>query len=802
MHRKKTMKGDTNWQAPIAKRDIKVQQIRVLLALGLFVWVIFNIGLRYEFTDLNNPDFARYGSSLILLAGLGFSWFKRVEEHVRLRVIYLSLYAISAHICLLLYLNGLDFALLIGLSNTVLITSLFLGSERQLFYYLSYVLILSGLACFTSQVTFTEAATKFLFVFGIIFLIYQFLHSQIDTTNHLEVTRDLLKSLFKESHDALIVAEVTTGKILLSNERARTLFRTEEEEGVNSLADLFGPTFSPEHLGDLKSEAIKRGLLSEDREILTRTGHTRWGHQVVKIIRMAGKEHFYVRITDVTDRIRSERMAFENERKYKVLMEEASDGIYISNENGIIIEANTRACELFGMRYEQLIGQRLPNILAPEEPTPAVLDLDMLRRKGQLMFERYFMRNDGTVFAAEISAKVINNAFYQFIIRDITNRKRVEQALIRSESKFRALIDRSFDIVVILDDKYTVQYISSSVERILKVKSFKLMHRNIFDFIHKANHEALQYGLRREIVNYGHHCELKDIIMCDAEGNEVCFDAVVTNYLQDDVVGGIVLNLHNITDRKATEKKLMKANFELDSFVYKASHDLRAPLLSVLGLINIATSSTPDEVFTYLDLMRTSVFKLDQFIHDLTQFSRSDRLELKREAIDFEKLIDEVIGNLQFMNPADDITFIRNISVGPDFTSDPMRLQVIFNNLISNSIKYYDDKKEQPFIQIDIKAEHNVCKIRVADNGIGIEEPYLDRIFEMFYRATELSEGSGLGLYILKNAISKVGGEISVSSRFGEGTEFFLHLPDLSVTNPEAEYEEAPNPKKTFERLS
>lgn len=779
------MKGTTNWKKPISSREIKIQQIRLLLGLGLIVWVVFGLSLHYEYPDFRDPAIPRFGIVVLMLSGLAFSFVKRVGEHLRINAIYLILYVLSTQLCVLLYLNDMNLALLLGLSNTILITSLFLGSERQLYYYLSYVLILSGITCFSSDISFSEASTKFLCLFGVIFLVYHFLRNQLENTNHLEVTRDLLKSLFKESHDALIVTDVQSGEILMSNERARQLFGTEEE--MESLQAMFGPTFAPEHLTDVKNESVKRGLLSEDRQLLTSTGHTLWSHQVIKVIRMAGKEHFYVRITDITDRIRSERLALENKRKYKVLMEEASDGIYISNENGIIIEANTKACELFGMRYEQLIGQRLPNILAPEEPTPAVLDLDMLRRKGNLMFERFFMRNDGTVFAAEISAKVINNAFYQFIIRDITNRKRVEQALIKSESKFRALIDRSFDIVVILDEQFNVQYISSSVERILKRKSHKLLNRSVLDFIHEGTQEALQQALRKQIGKYGNHCEIRDMVMCDANGDEVYFDGVITNYLQDDVVGGIVLNLHNITDRKATEKKLIKANFELDSFVYKASHDLRAPLLSVLGLINIANSSPIEEVSTYLDLMRTSIFKLDQFIHDLTQFSRSDRQEVKKEVIDFEGLIGEVISNLQFMNPSDEITFIRNVSVTPGFTSDPMRLKVIFNNLISNCIKYYDEKKEKPFIQIDIKAEQNICKIRVADNGIGIEDAYLDRIFEMFYRATELSEGSGLGLYILKNAIGKIGGEISVTSRFGEGTEFFLHIPDLSLPYPETE---------------
>lgn len=231
---------------------------------------------------------------------------------------------------------------------------------------------------------------------------------------------------------------------------------------------------------------------------------------------------------------------------------------------------------------------------------------------------------------------------------------------------------------------------------------------------------------------------------------------------------------------KTRNQELIKVNQELDRFVYSTSHDLRAPLASILGLINI-TRLTSDETerMSYLALMEQSINKLEGFIRDIIGYSRNSRVEVKREIIDFEGLVEDCFRNLNFLEGSADIR--RNISIkgeGP-FYSDKIRLEIMFNNMISNAIRYRDTAKAESYIEIDVELASETAFIEIRDNGIGIDDKYINKIFNMFYRATQASQGSGIGLYIVREAVNKLGGIIVVHSEPGVGTTFRLEIPQL-----------------------
>ena len=235
-----------------------------------------------------------------------------------------------------------------------------------------------------------------------------------------------------------------------------------------------------------------------------------------------------------------------------------------------------------------------------------------------------------------------------------------------------------------------------------------------------------------------------------------------------------------IYDIEKRNRELQKVNSELDKFVYSASHDLRAPLASVLGIVNIARLDKDDEnQKNYLTLIEKSIKKLDGFISDIINFSRNARLEVTNSEIDFEKIIQEVFDDLKYLDEHGRIS--RHVSaVGTGkFYTDPLRVKIILSNLISNSFKYYNAHTKNPFIEVKIKYDSHVALIKVIDNGMGIAEQHLDSIFKMFYRASENSKGSGIGLYIVKETIDKIKGKIEVTSTVGEGTEFEIILPSF-----------------------
>jgi signal transduction histidine kinase len=237
-----------------------------------------------------------------------------------------------------------------------------------------------------------------------------------------------------------------------------------------------------------------------------------------------------------------------------------------------------------------------------------------------------------------------------------------------------------------------------------------------------------------------------------------------------------------ILDKKQQEitrqnQALTKANAELDRFVYSASHDLRAPLTSILGLIHIAKKTDdPKEVLQCLDMLTSRVHRLDDFIKEIIDVSRNARLEILKLPIAIKPLLHEVLENLKYAkHPSLNIKV--DVQQEAEFKTDVSRLKIILSNLIANAIKYQDLAKESPFVSIQLITTPAGMTITVHDNGIGISPEHHDKIFTMFYRASEQSEGSGLGLYITKEAVEKLGGTIQFSSTPGTGSEFTVQLP-------------------------
>lgn len=231
------------------------------------------------------------------------------------------------------------------------------------------------------------------------------------------------------------------------------------------------------------------------------------------------------------------------------------------------------------------------------------------------------------------------------------------------------------------------------------------------------------------------------------------------------------LNVQNV--------ELTKINKELDRFVYSASHELRAPLTSILGLVDLAEMECEDpRILEYLSYMKKSINKLDETICKIKEHSINTRTELKWESINFITLINEIFDLLQFMEGGNKIERRINIKQDEDFFCDKFRLKVIFSNLVSNAIKYQNPKIEKPFIRIDVNVTSTYAEIEISDNGIGIREEFKDKVFDMFFRGTEQSVGTGLGLFIVGEKIETLKGTIALASTFGKGTTFTIRIPN------------------------
>jgi signal transduction histidine kinase len=227
---------------------------------------------------------------------------------------------------------------------------------------------------------------------------------------------------------------------------------------------------------------------------------------------------------------------------------------------------------------------------------------------------------------------------------------------------------------------------------------------------------------------------------------------------------------------KATLEELSERNFELDQLMYKTSHDLRSPLSSIMGLVNLANldkdTASRD---SYLSKISGRIKKLDEFIRSMLDYARVNRIDIAPEVIDLNAVASSCIRELEHLENFPAIkTEIRSNGTG-SFKSDPLRIKIIFGNIISNAYKYFNSSTTS-FLKITIEVTKEQAKIEFRDNGIGIRSEHLDKIFNMFYRATERSQGSGLGMYIVKQAVEKLDGKIAIKSKYGEGTHIKVVL--------------------------
>ncbi|MEN7546719.1 two-component regulator propeller domain-containing protein [Rapidithrix thailandica] len=230
--------------------------------------------------------------------------------------------------------------------------------------------------------------------------------------------------------------------------------------------------------------------------------------------------------------------------------------------------------------------------------------------------------------------------------------------------------------------------------------------------------------------------------------------------------------------RKANED-LKVANEELDLFVYRASHDLKGPLARLTGLTNIAKLDIKeDTALSYLDQLESTAHDMDSTLDKLLMINVINRSALDAVPIDFHKLLDEIRIPIDSLLSPNKIQLKVDMDGRFNIHSDEKLIKMILSNLIENSITFRSQSyKVEPYILVNAKDEGPYIRVNVADNGSGIPKEHLPKIFNMFFRGSELSKGNGLGLYVVKKAIDKLGGTVTVKSEVNKFTIFEIKLP-------------------------
>jgi PAS domain S-box-containing protein len=377
------------------------------------------------------------------------------------------------------------------------------------------------------------------------------------------------------------------------------------------------------------------------------------------------------------------------------------------------------------------------------------------------------------------------NAHYEilFYLHNLTEKIHYENKLKEEKANLQALIESSHNPIFSVDKQLNIKICNTA---------FLNLIRRFYPEIEQITDQPLTQVFPQEEASFwishiqkaflGEKQETAHSIHFKRQGNthyEVAFYPII----EESQITGVTVIARDITEQENMRYALEKSNYELDTFIYRSSHDLRAPLSSILGLLQLLRMPLPnEEKDRYIQLIESSVAKLDRITYSLIDFSRNMHLPLEFHYVEVEQIVYSCYEQLKHLPHADRVNIHLHNTCKQDLISDENRLRIIIYHLLSNSIRYQDLHKEETHVNISISCNQDSWKLSFKDNGRGIPEAIKKDLFRMFQRSNEENRGAGLGLYIIKQVVQKLQGEVHVESQIGEGTHVSITLPFLKET--------------------
>lgn len=344
------------------------------------------------------------------------------------------------------------------------------------------------------------------------------------------------------------------------------------------------------------------------------------------------------------------------------------------------------------------------------------------------------------------------------------------------KERLTSIIEATSDIVLIADVDHHVIYMNGAGKRF-----FNVDNSYVQDKLPVSNYF---YNVREDIVNEVFMAIESDELWV-GEGKIIRYDNDIVpvsivivahkNHLNE--IDCYSITLRDLSNQKKIENDLVYKNNELDTFVYRTSHDLRGPIASLLGLFNVVKHEVHDsKALEFFEMYNNQIIRLNETIVALIDLTRIKEQNTVKETIDIEAIIQDNINSFTHLPHYHKISFNTNIKTKQSIVTDKSLIKTITQNMIENAIKYARVDVAS-FIRIDVTTVNKQLVISVEDNGLGIDKEIHSKVFDMFFRGDTQAIGSGLGLYILKNAVEKLQGKIELTSDKGVGTTITVQIP-------------------------
>ena len=569
-----------------------------------------------------------------------------------------------------------------------------------------------------------------------------------------------------------------------------------------------------EHKRIIEDLAEKSVLHNVEAEFYKKNGATFWGMVNVKLLPERKDEMYFVgTLKDINKEKEAAINLMESRNFLNSIIDTVAAPLFVKDEKHRWIIFNDAFCKLIGKSRDEIQGKTDKDFL-PQQEAELFWKIDnKILKDGKTYVNEESITSKGTkrdlLTVKSLSVDEKGNKFIIGFITDVTEFKVVERKINQLNANLQAVMESTGESIFAIDKNFCYTSFNKNHKRVMKLlyKADIEVGTDKSKCIQSSKDEKWLMADLKHALNGNHFITEKRLDYPQYRDRyiQLTYNPI---FGENDLVNGVAVFVSDITERKQYEAKLKalneeltqqnwnlaaqdeelktaleelsERNFELDQLMYKTSHDLRSPLSSIMGLVNLANLDTDQSnIKVYISKIEDRIKKLDEFIRSMLNYARANRAELGKDKIDLKAVALNAIHELAYLDNFKAIqTNVEIKNEGIVFCNDQLRVNIIFSNIISNAYKYYNPEAES-YLNIKIELNPLVAKIEISDNGIGIRKEHLDKIFKMFYRATEKSQGSGLGMYIVKQAIEKLGGSVHIASEYGKGTTIKISLPNM-----------------------
>ncbi len=562
--------------------------------------------------------------------------------------------------------------------------------------------------------------------------------------------------------------------------RNRVKLNTFEGQPLKRLIQTFLKPDDQERVLDLIDRARRTGQLQElDFQFGFESEEL---HFELRLMKMQSGDELLGILRDITVTRRTAMALQRSEDNFQEVFNSSKGGMMILDQETFRpVDVNTRAALLLGYESEKLLNSSLLDLIEVDDFTAFTTYLEQALDHEPQHFDTRLIGQDGRAIEVEMHIKhtrLDGIERLMVIFEDIADQIHKRKALAESELKYRALVENMNEGLILTDPDERILFVNRRMQEVLGLSEEEILGKTSYELLGQGlNEELIQ---EKSLLRRAGESDEYELRFVRRDEREVWLLVSGAPYMdhQGRTIGSIAI-ITDISDRKTTEKKLTEKKNELDSFIYKASHDLRGPLASIIGVTNIAKGEVNEEKANrYLDLIGRSTKKLDIILGELLDATRINHQPVNLEPVNVAELVETTLHELEQLIEEGSVELQADVPKGLQFMTDPYLLQSMLQNLVINGITYADPEQDKPYVKVTVKPKSGGrIELKVKDNGIGIADRIKPKIFEIFYRGHNQSNGSGLGLYIVKTACEKLGGEVSFTSTEGEGSTFSIKLP-------------------------